>query len=156
MTKKETKIIVSIIVIAIIVLVVIAVRNRKEEPVEENPVVQNEPPKEEFVQTLEDGTRLNTSNKLQETKKVEGLEIKDFQLTARNNETQLLGTITNTSNSTQGNFLANVKVIDKQGKELVTVQVLIPEIKAGESTPLISSANFDYANAYDFSISRVK
>ena len=156
MPKKEKRgLLILIIGVAVIIAVMVMIFGNKKEPVEEQNG-GNEAPKEEFVQTLEDGTRLNTSTKLQETKRIEGLEISDFQVTARNNATELLGTIRNVSSSTQGNFLANVKVVDKQGKELTTVQVLIPEIGPGESTPLISSANFDYANAYDFSISRVK
>ena len=154
MPKKEKRNLLILVIGAVILIVLMVMLMGKKE--EQNPVGENEAPKEEFVQTLDDGTRLNTSTKLQETKKIEGLEISNFQVTAKNNATQLLGTIKNVSSSKQGNFLANVKVVDKQGKELTTVQVLIPEIEPGASTQLISSATFDYANAYDFSISRVK
>ena len=116
---------------------------------------QNDQNKEEFVQVLDDGTRLNTSTKLQETKKVEGLEISDFQVTAKNGATELLGTVTNTSSTAGGGFLANLKIMDKQGQNIYTAQVYIKPLEPGESTPLISNASFDYANAYDFSVSRV-
>lgn len=107
---------------------------------------------EEFVDKLEDGTRLNTSNKLQETKTFEGMEISNLQLTENNNVTLLLGTITNKSTTKQGGFPVNIKLVDKNGNEIITVVGYIEELKPGESTQLSTSATFDYANAYDFTI----
>ena len=159
MTKKEKKriLILVAIVIVIVVAMVISMSKKGKQQAENNPTEQNQQVnKEEFVQTLDDGTRLNTSTKLQETKRIEGLELSNFQVTAVNNETQLLGTIKNTSNTTQGDFLANIKVVDKAGKELTTVQVYIKEMKPGETSKLMSSNVFDYANAYDFSITKVQ
>ena len=153
MTKKEKKrILILVVVAAIIIIAMVVSMKRRVKQVAENPNAPSnqEVSNEEFVRILDDGTRLNTSTKLQETKK------SNFQVTARNNETELLGTIKNTSSTKQGYFLANVKVVDKQGEELTTAQILIPELEPGESTQLISSTNFDYANAYDFTITRVK
>ena len=158
MTKKEKKRILILVAIVIVIVVAMVISmSKKGKQKAENPTEQNQQVnKEEFVQTLDDGTRLNTSTKLQETKKIEGLELSNFQVTAVNNETQLLGTIKNTSNTTQGDFLANIKVVDKAGKELTTVQVYIKEMKPGETSKLMSSNVFDYANAYDFSITKVQ
>ena len=55
--------------------------------------------KEEFVDVLEDGTKLNNSTKLAETKTFNGMEISQFQLTEKDNVSILLGTITNTSDT---------------------------------------------------------
>ena len=159
MTKKEKKrILILIIVAAIVIVAMVVSKGRKEKQIAENQNGGNEQQvsNEEYVQTLDDGTRLNTSTKFQETKKIEGLEISANQVTAKDNATELLGTIKNTSNTKKGNFLADIKVVDKDKKEIVKAQVLIPELEAGESTKLIISTNFDYANAYDFSISKAK
>ena len=159
MTKKEKKriLILVAIVIVIVVAMVISMSKKGKQKAENNPTEQNQQVnKEEFVETLDDGTRLNTSTKLQETKRIEGLEISNFQITSKNNETLLLATVKNTSNTTQGDFLANIKIIDKEGNEIKTVQVLIPDVEAGKSKQLISTKTFDYANAYDFSITKVQ
>lgn len=149
MSRKEKRIIgilVLITVIAIIVMVVIRNNNKnKEEPVE---------PEEEFVEVLEDGTRLNTSDKLHETKTFDGMEISDFQLTENGNVTLLLGTITNTSSTNKGGYPVNITVVDKEGQEIITVAAFLGELKPGESTQLSTSATFDYANAYDFTITK--
>lgn len=148
--KKNEKIGILILIgVAIVIISILVARSGKKEEIgEENTV------KEEFVDVLEDGTRLNTSDKLHETKKFEGMEITDFQLTENNNVSLLLGTITNTSNGVVGGYPVRIKVVDKEGNEIITVEAYIGELEPGQSTQLNTSATFDYANAYDFSISK--
>lgn len=152
MTKKEKKIILILLIVVAIIVVAMVISISKKGKVKGNEE-KNETNVEEFVQTLDDGTRLNTSTKLQETKKVGNLEISKLQLTAKNNETILLGIITNVGTAKEENILLKIKIVDKQGNELTTVKPYIGYIKAGESTQLNVSTTFDYANAYDFIVS---
>ncbi len=151
--KRNEKIGVSILIAITIVVIIIAiiVKSGNEEPKEE---IQEKTmtPSDEFVQQLNDGTRLNTSDKLHETKKIEEMEISDFQVTEKNNMTLLLANITNTSDTKQGGYPVSIKVVDKQGNEIITLAAFIGELEPGQSTQLSTSATFDYANAYDFSI----
>lgn len=151
MSKKEkmTIGILILITIAIIIILMVVRRNDNNTSKEENVV-----PKEEFVEVLEDGTRLNTSDKLHETKTFDGMEISNFQLTENGNVTLLLGTITNNSSTEKGGYPVNITVLDKSGNEIITVAAYIGELKPGESTKLSTSATFDYANAYDFTITK--
>ena len=119
MKDKEKRLIAILVVITIILIIVAIVRDNakkdkeKEEKQEENQVVQ-----EEYVQLLEDGTKFNTSNKLKETKIIEGMELTNIQLTEKDNETLLLGTLTNVSDTTQGGYLVDVKIVDREGNEI--------------------------------------
>ena len=151
MTKNEKKVvgIIALIAVAIIVILLV-VRGNQNKKQEEGATA----PKEEFVEVLEDGTRLNTSDKLHEKKTFEGMEITNFQLTENGNVTLLLGTITNTTGTKQGDYPVNIKVVDKNQKEIITVAAYMPPLEPGESTQLSTNATFDYENAYDFSISR--
>ena len=156
MNKKVKKIIAAImiiIVIAMVITIMLRFRNRKSteniRTVEEQII-----PKEEFVDKLEDGTRINSSDKLHETKTFDGLEISDFQLTEKDNMTVLLGKITNNANTKKGGYAVNITVLDKDRNEMTTVVAYIKELQPGESTTLNVSSTFDYANAYDFTISR--
>ena len=149
MKKKEKRMILILVVITIVAIVALIIMKGNKDKKEENTA-----PKEEFVNVLEDGTRLNTSSKLHETKKFEGMEITNFQLTEKGDVTLLLGTITNKSQTKQGGFPVNVKVVDKQQKEIVTVGAFMPPLEPGESAQLSTNATADFANAYDFSISR--
>lgn len=147
MKQKEKRMIVILLVIMILVIIMAMVRSNKNK--EENIEV-----KEEFIDVLEDGTKMNTSDKLHETKTIDGMEITNFQLTEKGNVTLLLGTVTNISNTTKGGYPVNVKILDKQGNEIITAGAFLGALEPGKSMQFSSSITFDYANAYDFSITK--
>ena len=154
--SKDTKGALIIIGVAIIITVGIFFITRgrgKKEEVEVGTKEENIV-EEEFVNVLSDGTKLNTSDKLQEKKKVGGLEVSKFQLTEQGNSTILLGTITNTSSTEQGGYDVEIVVVDKTGKELGRIPAYIKKLQPGESTQLNTGITGDYANAYNFSINK--
>ncbi len=152
-TKERKAIVVTIILIVIAILAIIIWFMMQKSEVQTGGEVEDTT-KEEFVEILEDGTKLNNSTKLAETKKFEGMEITNFQLTEKDNVSLLLGTITNTSDSIKGGYPITIKIIDKSENEIVTVGGFVKELQPGESTQLSISATFDYANAYDFEMNR--
>ena len=113
---------------------------------------QEEVKKEEFVEILSDGSKLNKSETLQKAKTYEGMEMKDFQLTENGNTTLLLGTITNNTGEERGGQLVDLVMIDKEGRELERAALYIKKLQPGESTQLSSYVQGDIANAYDFNI----
>ena len=150
MKNKEKKMILILVAItAIVIIGLLIIKGSKDNKEEENTA-----PKEEFVNVLEDGTQLNTSSKLHETKKFEGMEISNFQLTEKGDVTLLLGTITNTSGAKQGGYPVDIKVVDKQQQEIATVAAYMPPLEAGQSAQLSTNATADFSNAYDFTINR--
>lgn len=158
MSKKEKQVIgvlIGIAVVAIIVVLIVSGKNKEDENIVNNETVENNTVEEEkYVEVLENGTKLNTSEKLKETKEIDGMEISNMQLTEEGNITKLLGTITNNSNTTKGNYEINIKLIDENGKELTTLVGYIGELEPGESTQLSTSTTFDYANTYDVEITK--
>lgn len=158
MSKKEKQVIgvlIGIAVIAIIVVLIVNGKNKEDENIVNNETVENNTVEEEkYVEVLENGTKLNTSEKLKETKEIDGMEISNMQLTEEGNITKLLGTITNNSNTTKGNYEINIKLIDENGKALTTLVGYIGELEPGESTQLSTSTTFDYANTYDVEITK--
>ncbi len=148
---KKGIIILGVIIVIAVIIVLIVNGNKKKENTS-NEVKNNS--SEEFVKVLEDGTKLNTSTKLSETKTFDGMEISNFQLTSQSGVTQLLGTIKNTSTTAKGGYPIKITILDKNGNTITTVTGYIKELQAGESTELNASKTFDYANAYDFVISK--
>ena len=149
MKKNEKKFLIVLIAITIVVIIIfIATRGKKKEEntVEENTV------KEEFVQVLEDGTKLNTSTKLNETKMVNGLEFGNIQLTMKNGQSVLLADVKNNTSTATELTLVDVTLLDKEGNTIVTVGGIIAPLEAGESTQFNTSMTLDYANAYDFKV----
>ena len=153
MKDSEKKMIIILIIVAVLIIggILLLTRNRRsEEPAGGN---ETNEPVEEFVQVLDDGTKLNTSEELHKTKMLDGLEISDLQLTERGNETVLLGTVRNTTSTVQTSVF-NITLIDKTGSEITTLQAYIEGLQPGASTELNVSTTLDYANAYDFRVSK--
>ena len=153
MKKNEKKGIIILVFIAIVIIAVIffATRGKDDKEVVENTTTNNAPV-EEFVQVLEDGTKLNTSTKLNQTKKVNGLEFGNIQLTMQNGQSVLLADVKNTTSSATELTLVDVTLLDKEGNTIVKVGGIIAPLEAGASTQFNTSMTLDYANAYDFKV----
>ena len=152
MKKQEKRGLLILIIVAILIITVLAIiANKKGKETnsgatEENKVV------EEFVQVLEDGTKLNTSTKLSETKTVDGLTIGNIQLTMQNGQSVLLADVENNTGKDIDVMLLDITLLDKNGNELTTIAGIIGNLKEGEKQQLNSSVTSDYANAYDFKV----
>ncbi len=152
MKASEKKMIIILIIVSILIigginLIIRSNQNKQPSNDETNNVV-----KEEFVNVLEDGTKVNISEKLHQEKTIDGLKITDLQLTEKGNQTVLLGTVTNTTTQEKTKVI-KIKLVDKTGKEIVTLNSYIEGIKPGETKDLIVYTTLDYANAYDFIVS---
>ena len=152
MKNNEKKGIAILVIVAIIIIGIIffATRGKKEEVAENT--TENTAPVEEFVQVLEDGTKLNTSTKLSEIKKVNGIEFGNIQLTMQNGQSVLLANVKNTTTSATELTAVDVTLLDKEGNTIVKVGGLIAPLGAGESAQFNTSMTLDYANAYDFKV----
>ena len=145
--KKSEKIWVTVLAIAAIIFIIVLLANRLNGN-KVNDGDSNSGP-EEFVEKQEDGTKINISNKIKETKKLGGLEISGIAITEKNNLAQLLGTIKNTSGKVDGGYTVKIIVVSKSNQQIIDMLFDIPELKPGQSLQLDCSATFDYSNAYD-------
>ena len=154
MKPKEKRMIFILVIITIIVAVIFfATRGNKKEDVDNDKQAQNENAViEEFVQVLDDGTKLNTSTKLNEAKTVEGYTFENIQFTEQNGQSILLADVTNNSGSATDITLVDLILLDKEGNEIVTLGGIIAPLQAGEKTQFNTSSTLDYANAYDFNV----
>ena len=147
MKNGEKRMIIIILIVGLIIVGVVALtgKNKKE---------NGEKSKEEesYAEVLEDGTRINKSEKAKKVKEVEGLEISNLQVTEKDNVTVMLGTVTNKSNETKEDITLKIKILDKEGKEITTVRNYIGKIEAGKSTQLNTSTTFDYVEMYDYEV----
>ena len=107
---------------------------------------------EEYVERLEDGTKLNTIDKLNSEKNVQGLKITNTQLTTKDGRTVLLADVTNNTGKDMEVTLIDITLKDAEGNEIVTVGGILSPMKAGETIQLTNGMTLDYANAYDFEI----
>jgi len=155
--KKNEKIIISIlIIITLLMTIIFFVRNRNEEvnePENENNIEsENTVVKEEFVQVLDDGTKLNISDELEKVKNIDGIEISNIQLTHKDGLTVLLADIKNNTGKKTSLKKIDVTLLDKEGKELAKISGLIEEMEIDGTTQLNTVVTSDYANVYDFKV----
>ena len=151
MKKNEKRMILILLVVLVIAIILFVVYNNKkgnnnEVTKQENEVV------EEFVQVLEDGTKLNISTKLNEAKEVNGLKFENIQFTEQNGQSVLLTNVTNNSGKATDMTLVDVILLDKNEQEIVKVGGIISPLQPGETKEFNTSMTIDYANAYDFKI----
>ena len=152
MKKNEKKWVLILVAITVILVIVLIVRNvnKKDKTIEQ--VGETNTNTQEFVQKLQDGTKLNTSTKLKETKKLDNLEIGNIQLTNQNGQSVLLADVKNNGTTKTSVILLDIILLDKEGIQIATIPGIISPLEAGATTQLNTSVQQDYSNAYDFSI----
>ncbi len=156
MRKSEKTLILILIIITIIVTAIYFVlkNKNKTEEIEENNSNQIQDQNEENISLLEDGTKLNISKRMKETKRVEGLEFSDIEITEKDNVTVILANVKNTTNETKKDYIVEIKVLDKNNNEITSLSGYIGEVKPNETIAFKTSATFDFADAYDIIISK--
>lgn len=148
---KRKKIIISLLAIIIIVIALIIWKNTSNKTIKQ-PQEENDLIVEKYVDILEDGTKLNKSNKLHETKNIEGLEITEIQLTHQNGISVIVAKVTNTTDTDVELTPVEVTLYDDENKVLEVVEGVISPVNAGESVQLNMGVSADYANTYDLKI----
>ena len=149
MKSDRKKVIVFVIIIALIIIgIFLFLKN--------NDTTENIEEPEVLVQTLEDGTKLNTSSKLKETKKIESVEISNSQLTNKDGKTTLLADVKNVGNTKIEMLELEIVFVDRNNKQVGTIlNGLLGTIENGETVQLNVSSTNDYSEAYDYLV-RIK
>lgn len=149
--KKEEIRMITIIVIAGLAIIggLLILKNsikKSHEQQYQNEVV------EKYVDILEDGTKLNKSNKLKEIKKIDGLEIGNIQLTYQEGRAIILGDVKNTTSKDIELTIIELTLYDDNNNVIDKIEGFISPVKAGEIVQLNMGVSKDYANAYDFTV----
>lgn len=150
MKKKEKRALLILIMVAVLIIGVIWLMTRggKEEEVGQS-VGQ-----EEIVKVEADGTKVNTSEKLNKDKKTDEFEITNISFTEKNGETILSARITNKTSSAQESFFGKIVLLDKSGKTIGNIPIMVSETQSGEAIDVEATITESYVNAYDFKLER--
>lgn len=163
MKKSERRMILGLIIGAIIIIVVLVNLRNKNDNTDDvvgnddtvvEPGGEQQPQEEmgEFVELLDDGTKLNVSDKLAETKTFSNYEVSNIQLTESNGQSLILADVKNIGDTKADVVLIDITLLDKEGNEIVTIGGIIGDVEPGQTVQLNSSATTDFSNAYDFTI----
>ena len=152
---KDVYLYIAIAVIVIVTIAIIAIAFAIKGNNNGNSQIRSGSTNEEFTVYDNEGTKVNISDKLKESKEIEGLSLSNIQLTENNGQTTLIVYVTNnTTNEFPEPFDVNLVLLDKEGQTIVTLPAIIPSLKPEETKSFSSSITEDCSNAYDFRIER--
>ena len=162
--KKEEKRLILILLIILLIAILLLVRKNKKSAIRDTVMtdtgysessVENEVLEEKiesYVTTLEDGTKLNTSEALKANKKIDDLEFSNIQLTNKDGQSVLLATVENKGSKATEITLVDVVILDRYGSELGKIGGIIGPLEPGGSNQFNSSTTANYVEAYDFKV----
>ena len=151
--RIATCIIIIIIVLFIVCLKTILKKDIDNTENSENEFVLYNSSIADYVKTIEDGTKINISPKINQDMKLNELDIKNIQLTCKNGITTLLADVLNNTNKDSEMKNINIMLLDEDNKEIRTVNGYIPALKIGETTKLNVSMSSNLIMAYDIKFS---
>ena len=149
MKDSEKKGILILIIVSIIIIGILFIITRGNKKQEEN---STETKNNQYVQTLDDGTKQGTSSKLNETKKLGDIEVSDIQVVEKNGIATITASVKNTSGITKKEFPMKLKLLNKSGEVLQEVGAYVGTIKDGQTKGINASVNMDISEIYDISI----
>lgn len=141
--------IVAIISALVILIASVAMSNNDNKPKE---IASNLDTYERYVQVLTDGSKINVSNKLLETKTYNGLEISNISLKYSGRMTILLADVTNKAAVSKEQQKIYVVLEDEKGKEIERLRGIIDRVEPNETIQLNITVTNDIANAYNLRI----
>ena len=163
-TEKRNILILMVVSIIFIICLQIFAKSRASEEGNmlasagtEQEVTEPENEIEEYVQILQDGSKLNISDEIAKTKTVDGYEITNIQLKEKEQGTMttLLADVENKTNQKTKDQMIKVEILDKAGNVITTTIGFIDPLEAGEKGEINVSITADVSNAYDIRISKI-
>ena len=172
MKKKELIYVIALIVI--VVLVVVGISNSKKknnntaqgqnQGTTQSQTAQEESTKtgqvshingdtKKYAKEQQDGSKVNTSDKLLEDRQYKNLKITNSRLSEINGITTLLADVQNVGDTAITDMtLFDIVFVDEQDNELATLVGSIIPLEAGQTTQLNSGITEDIAGAYTYRI----
>ena len=152
--KRWVILLVAVLIIAIVLIVVLVNSNKNKEKgqVAQGGQSQIEDKGENYTTELNDGTKINTGEEFNTTKKYGDLEISNIQYTEKDGMTVLLADVTNKGSTTHESEVVKITILGENDEELSTTKPVIGKIEPGETVKINATITADVANAKDFRI----
>ena len=153
MKSQEKRMLLILVIVSALIITIIWFATRNKENNNVGGTTENVE-QGEFTKVEADGTIVNTSEKLKQTKENLGFSITNINFVKKGNETILTARVTNNTGEAQGDFLGKIVLLDKSGKEIGRIPVRISETQNGEAIDVETSITESYANSYDFRLEK--
>ncbi len=154
--KRWIVLLIAVVVIAIVLIVVLTGNKGKEGQIDQGAGQEIEANEEKYTEELADGTKINTSEEFNSSKKYGNLEISNIQFTEKDGMSVLLADVKNTGNTKHEVEVVKITILGENGETITEIKPIIGEIEPGETIKLNASITADVTNAKDFKIEAVK
>ena len=157
--KRWIILLIAVVIIAIVLIVVLAGNKGKKGQIDQGTIQGQEVEEEtteQYTEELLDGTKINTSEEFNSTKKYENIEISNIQFVEKEGISTLLADLRNTGNTKHEEEIVKITILGEQGEEITELKAIIGEIEAGKTKRLNASITADVTNAKDFKIEPVR
>ena len=154
MKKQEKRMLLILVIVSALIITIIWFATRNKENNNVGGTTTENVEQGEFTKVEADGTIVNTSEKLKQTKENLGFSITNINFMKKGNETILTARVTNNTGEAQGNFLGQIVLLDKRGNEIGRIPTMITETENGEAIDIETTITESYANAYDFRLEK--
>lgn len=153
--KRWIVLLVAVVIIAIVFFVVI-IGVDKANKEEQNTTTNETTNEEKYTEQLEDGTKLNTSEEFNSSKKYGNLEISNVQYTSKNGMSVLLADVKNNGTTVHEKEIVKITILGDNEEVITEIKPVIGKIEPGETIKLNASVTADVANARDYKIEAFK
>ena len=154
MNKDEKRwiiLLVAVVLIAIVFFVVI-IGGDKANKEEQNTTTNETTNEEKYTEQLEDGTKLNTSEEFNSSKKYGNLEISNVQYTSKNGMSVLLADVKNNGTTRHEREVVKITILGENNEVITETYPIIEDIEPGATVQLNASLMADVSDAKDFRI----
>ena len=154
MKNKKTIIIIIAVIVAVAIagaVIAIVINKNKTDKNEINEVTLKDT-NIEWVKEDQEGTFINVSSKITGEKKLGNLTLEEAKLESKDNKTDFIIKVRNDSEEDVNTKLITVTLLDKEENEILKLNVVINETKAGEETTTYISSPMNYTEAYSYKI----
>ncbi|MBP3597133.1 MAG: hypothetical protein J6J60_07045 [Clostridia bacterium] len=105
-----------------------------------------------------EGKRVNISEEMKKEQKLDdGLSVKDYNISYKNNFTQIVATVYNLSNEVKGGYPAYLVFYNDQNEELLKLTIDINKVKPNSETKIITGiTSYDMSNVYRCEIQKME
>lgn len=166
LSLKMVILLITILIIVVTTIVIIVIVNKPKENIEnesgniEKPVEEIKDPEtkpeitgNENIQES-NGIKVNTSDKLKESKSFETYTLNNVKLANSNGITKFTAEVSSTSTTKLSGIDVKIKFMNKEGKYISAMSAYIPQTKPGEISQLEASSTSNLSNAYSYEIVR--
>lgn len=154
----KKKIIIIVLILLVIISVGIIYTQVKTKKIENEPSNEEVEQKSQITQVdtyigeLQDGSKINTNAKMNAPKELGNLKLDNIRLTLKNGITTFRADVTNNGENKTELKNVTLKLLDENGKELVSAKGIINEIERGKSQELAISITSNYINACGYEV----